>query len=198
MSHCETRERVARELEDVFRELDHRFELPADLLQWRPEYAGAWSIAEHLEHVCLANHFLLLTIGKGRDKARRRAAAEPVPEGESDLSPLAPIAVPGAFEWEVPNHMLPTGRREPAATRAELKNQRERAVELLAGMPNGEGRLCRVRMSVNSLGELDMYQWLYFLLQHARYHLALIRERIVGARRGNWRRPAGGGAPPRS
>lgn len=179
MAQCETQERVARELEEAFAELDRHCQLPPDMLQRRPEYLGAWTVAEHLEHVCLANHFLMLTITKGCDKARRRAAAEPVPEGESDLSPLAPIAEPGVFQWEVPTHMLPTGRRDPAATRAELKHQRERALELLAGMPNGEGRLCRIRMSVNSLGELDMYQWLYFLVQHAKYHLALIDERLL-------------------
>jgi hypothetical protein len=181
MTPCETQQRLARELEEAFARLDQRFELPPDILQWRREYTGAWSVAEHLEHVCLANHFLMLTITKGCAKARRRAAEEPVPEGESDLSPLAPIALPGAFPWEVPAHMLPTGRRNPAATRAELKNQRERTLELLAGMPNGEGRLCRIRMSVHSLGEIDMYQWLYFLVQHARYHLALVDEGISAA-----------------
>jgi hypothetical protein len=34
---------------------------------------------------------------------------------------------------------------------------------------------------VHSLGEIDMYQWLYFLVQHARYHLALVDEGISAA-----------------
>ena len=53
---------------------------------------------------------------------------------------------------------------------------------LLAVMPQGEGRLCTIRMSVNKAGWLDMYQWIYFLVQHASYHLALIDQRLNGNR----------------
>jgi len=35
-------------------------------------------------------------------------------------------------------------------------------------------------MSVNASGRLDMYQWLYFPAQHARYHLRLIAGRGSG------------------
>jgi hypothetical protein len=173
--HSMTTEAVGETVRQVFSRLDACFELPPEELGRRPDYTGAWSAAEQLEHVCLANHFLLLTITKGCGKARRRAAAGvQLPEGESDLARLAVIASPGAFDWSPPSHMVPTGMRELAELRAELRNQRDHCLELLAGMPGGEGRHCSIRMSVQGLGRLDMYQWLYFLAQHARYHLAMI------------------------
>jgi hypothetical protein len=42
----------------------------------------------------------------------------------------------------------------------------------LERLGNGVGALCRVTMTVNDLGKIDLYQWLYFLAQHARRHLA--------------------------
>jgi len=166
---------VGETVRQVFSQLDACFELPGEELGRRPDYPDAWSAAEHLEHVCLANHFLLLTITKGCGKARRRAAAgAQLPEGESDLALLASIASPGVFDWSPPSHMVPAGGRELAELRAELKSQRDHCLELLACVPSGEGRLCSIRMSVQGLGRLDMYQWLYFLAQHARYHLAMI------------------------
>jgi hypothetical protein len=183
MSQSSVNEAVESALQAAFRQLDACFDLQPSELEGCPEHQGAWSIAEHLEHVCLANHFLLLTIAKGCRKAAGRAAALPIPEGDSDLDLLAPVAVPGAFEWLPPSHMLPTGKRPLFELRPELHRQLAACLQLLAGMPRGEGRLCTVGMSVHGLGKLDMYQWLYFLAQHAAYHLAMI-ARLPGRGKG--------------
>ena len=177
MMESSTSETVAIALTQAFSELDACFDRPCRELESRPDRPDAWSIAEHLEHVCLANHFLLLTIEKGCRKALRRAAVVPIPEEESDLALLSPIASPGAFEWSPPSHMLPTGRRRPAELRAQLQSQRDTCLRFLADLPRGEGRLYSIRMSVHDLGRLDIYQWLYFLAQHARFHLTLISLR---------------------
>jgi hypothetical protein len=123
----------------------------------------------------------MLTIAKGCRIALKRSAAGGLGDGESDLEILAPVALPGAFDWDPPLHMIPKGERDLAEVREELKSQREQALSLLQAVPNGEGRLYSVRMSVHSLGRLDMYQWLYFLAQHARYHLVFM-ERQRGSR----------------
>ena len=170
-------ETVHDALVQMFSDLDAWCRRPPHELEARPGYPGAWSSAEHLEHVGLVNHFLLLTIGKGCAKALRRAGQVVPPEAESDLAPLVAIADPDAFPWSPPPHMLPTGGEEHAELRARLRGQCSRCLELLAGMPGGEGRLCTIRMSVHGLGRLDMYQWLYFLAQHGRYHLELLRRR---------------------
>jgi hypothetical protein len=169
-------ERVRNALTEVFCQLDVCFERDEEDLLFRPEYPGAWSVLEHLEHVSLTNHFLLLTIKKGCRISLRRAAGAALPEGESDLDLLAPVAVPGEFVWDPPGHMIPSGSRSAAGVRAELSLQRDECLELLGTMARGEGRLYSIRMSVNKLGRLDMYQWLYFLAQHARYHLRWMEE----------------------
>jgi len=174
MQHTSSTETVRAALLLMFSGLDAWFDRTLPELESRPDYAGAWSVAEHLEHVGLVNHYLLLTIGKGCARALRRAGRLPLPAAENDLLALLPIADPDAFDWSPPAHMVPTGAPKPAETRARLRSQRARCLELLAGMPAGEGRLCTVRMSVQGLGRLDMYQWLFFLAQHGRYHLALL------------------------
>jgi len=161
----------------TFTRLDTLCAKPAAYLHQRPAYPTAWTIAEHLEHVSLANHFLLLTIGKGTATALRRARTQSLPPGESDLARLAPIADPGAFPWEPPGHMIPTGTKPVAEVRSLLAAQHRECLGLLQRMAAGEGRLCSFRMSVYHLGLLDMYQWLYFLAQHGSWHLAFLTQR---------------------
>jgi hypothetical protein len=179
MSLPSSSEIVRVALMESFSGLDRWFERTDHELEALPDYPGAWSVVEHLEHVSLVNGFLLLTIAKGCGKALKRAGHQPTPETESDLAPLAAIADPEAFPWSPPAHMVPTGGQDPAELRALLGSQCRRCLELLAGMPNGEGRLCTVRMSVHDLGRLDMYQWLYFLAQHVRYHLTFLERRLA-------------------
>ena len=161
----------------TFTSLDILCAKPASYLHHRPAYPSAWTVAEHLEHVSLVNHFLLLTIAKGVATALRRALTQPVPPGESDLARLAPIADPGAFPWEPPGHMIPTGTKPVAEVRALLAAQHGECLELLQRVGTGEGRLCSFRMSVNHLEMLDMYQWLYFLARHGSWHLAFLAQR---------------------
>lgn len=164
-------------LDESFHGLDSWFDLPMERLGRRPSYPRAWTAAEHLEHVALVNHFLLLTIAKGVATALRRARTQAIPAGESDLLRLTPIADPDAFPWEPPGHMIPSGSMLPVEIRAKLTGQHDQCLNLLERMGQGEGRLCSFRMSVFSLGRLDMYQWLYFLVQHGRWHLKFMARR---------------------
>lgn len=164
-------------LVDIFARLDAWCARPAERLLYRPAYQDAWSVAEHLEHVALVNHFLLLTIGKGVATALRRARTQAIPAGESDLARLVSIGDPDAFPWEPPGHMMPRGAKQPEEVREVLELQLGQCLELLERMGRGEGRLCSFRMSVCDLGRLDMYQWLYFLARHGLWHLEFLARR---------------------
>ena len=59
-----------------------------------------------------------------------------------------------------------------------MSKQVQECLQILDEIKNGEGLLHTVRMSVQDLGKLDMYQWLYFLVQHAKRHIVEI-ERII-------------------
>ena len=63
-------------------------------------------------------------------------------------------------------------------------------LEILNRLDGGEGVLHQVRMSVNDSGRLDLYQWLYFLGQHARRHLSQMT-----ANKSEWQHQVGRAAP---
>lgn len=136
-----------------------------------------WTIAEILEHVTLTSHFLLLVIRHSTAKALKRAQTRPIPEGESNLENMTPVGHPDAFPWLRPDHMEPTGTKTSVEIQTKLREQKSECLALLEQMANGEGALVTVRMTVQELGKIDLYQWLYFLALHAQRHLVEI-ERI--------------------
>lgn len=67
--------------------------------------------------------------------------------------------------------MIPTGTVSSEDVRERVREQRRECLAILEQLGGGEGSLHGVRMSVNQSGKLDIYQWLYFLAQHARRHV---------------------------
>jgi hypothetical protein len=158
-------------LTSIFAEVDAWFDKPEDVRAFRPP-DGGWTVDEVLEHVTLTNHFLLLVIRKSTGKAMARATRQgPVTVGESDLRLLDPIGQRGSFAWSRPDHMVPTGRKSSDEVRSLMRDQVRECLDLLGRLSRGEGSLRRVRMSVNDCGRLGVYQWLHFLVLHARRHL---------------------------
>lgn len=168
---------VAQSLTDVFAAIDACFDLPAECRAYQPLDKG-WSIDEILEHITLTNHYLMLVIRRGRDKVLKRAQMQSVTGAESDLEPILHIGDPDTFPWVRPEHMEPTRTQSAQAVRQRMHHQGRECIDILNSMGNGEGSLHRVTMSVQSLGKLDLYQWLYFLAQHAHRHSVEI-ERIL-------------------
>ncbi len=171
MSHEQTIRTVQDTLCAVFAEVDAWFDRGEALLRFRPA-SGGWSVDQVLEHVTLADRFLMLTLRKWVVTAAQRARrGDSTPGGESDLGRLAVIGERGSFEWVRPEHMEPTGIPNSAEVRAVLHRQLGECLILLERIGGGVGALCRITMTVNGLGKIDRYQWLYFLAQHARRHL---------------------------
>lgn len=176
MSYQLTIDAVRHALKDAFAEVDSWFDRPEHVRRHVPG-SGGWSVEQILEHITLTNHFLLLVIRRWSEKALRKAErGEPLPEGESDLARLEVIGQRGSFRWMRPEHMEPTGVPSTPEVRDRMRDQERECQELLERMGKGEGALCRVSMSVAALGKIDLYQWLYFLAQHARRHLHQLQE----------------------
>ncbi|MEL7236671.1 MAG: DinB family protein, partial [Chloroflexota bacterium] len=115
-------------------------------------------------------------IRKGVVKAKKRAQTRSITATESDLDMINVIGDPDAFDWIRPEHMEPTGTPSLSSVRQSMTEQRDECLSLLRRMPDGEGSLYTVRMSVQELGKIDMYQWIYFLVQHAyRHHIEMLR-----------------------
>ena len=168
-------ERTSRDVRDtlccVFAEVDAWFDRDEALRAFQPA-SGGWSVGQVLEHVTLTNRFLMLTLRKYAAIAERRARrGDPLTIGESDLMRLEVIGERGSFGWLRPEHMEPTDMPSLNEVRATLQAQLGECLILLERLGGGTGALCRVTMTVNGLGKIDLYQWLYFLAQHARRHL---------------------------
>lgn len=173
MFHDKTISTVKKALITIFDELDTWFDKPVEVRAFKPS-PDEWSIDENLEHITLTSHFLLKVIRKGVVRSIKRAQNQIIPETESNLEVIEPIGINDSFYWHRPEHMIPTGEKPMSELRLLMREQQRECLDLLSQMPNGEGSLYLVRMSVNNLGKIDMYQWLYFLALHAKRHITQI------------------------
>jgi hypothetical protein len=136
---------------------------------------GIWTRLMVIEHVMLTNHFLLILIEKGTEKAidrsRNTDLGSIAQHYDLDTRLMEEIASPGVFKWEAPQHMRPSGNVAPEQLRAQLRDQLYRCLVVLDRLENGEGVNYKLTMSVNNLGKLDMYQYMFFLSLHIHRHL---------------------------
>ena len=168
---------INQKLTTAFDQLADWFGAPEPLRRYQPT-GGGWTIDEILEHVALTNHFLLILIEKATMKALRNAhgldLATELAARQSARARLDEISEPGAFKWMRPDHMAPQGLKSGAEVAVTLRQQLRQCQAVLARLPNGEGMLYRTTMSVNDLGKMDVYDFVYFLAKHAERHLAQI------------------------
>ncbi|WP_310392228.1 DinB family protein [Hymenobacter sp.] len=168
---------INQKLKTAFGQLAEWFAAPEDLRRYRPANSG-WTIDEILEHVALTNHYLLILIEKGTNKALKNAhgldLATELAARQSVRARLDEIGRPGAFTWMRPNHMAPGGLKSGPEVAATLQQQLQQCQAVLGRLPNGEGVLHRINMTVNELGKMDVYDFVYFLAKHAERHLAQI------------------------
>lgn len=171
--------KVRQTLEEVFASVDGWFEKPADIRAYRPQNGG-WSINQILEHVSLTSHFLLILIDKGARKALENAEkSDLAAELEAyvfDSTKLDEIGVYQSFDWIRPEHMEPTGQKPLAEVRATIQEQLQRCLTHLDNMPGGEGVLYKTTMTVNNLGKINVYEYMYFLAKHAERHIAQMQR----------------------
>jgi len=173
---------IRKELADVKRSLRPWFAEGKDCLAYRPA-DGGWSALQILEHIMLTSHFLLLLIDKASLKAVQRAQRMDVKADWTKyvLAPAAldAIGIHKSFSWIRPRHMEPSGNVSVAEIRERIDDQFTHCDELLRKLSNGEGTLCHITMTVNDIGKLDVYQYIYFLALHARRHLKQLEENKI-------------------
>ena len=149
------------------------------LKHYRPKDEG-WTILEILEHVALTSHFLLKLIDKGTEKALRNfkdlSVSKEADEFDFDLTKIATIGQHKSFAWIRPEHMEPTGTKNEVEIKDKLITQINRCLNQLERLKNGEGLLHKTTMTVNNLGKLNVYEYVYFLSKHAERHIQQIEE----------------------
>lgn len=164
---------LREEIDNTFRRLNNWMQ-EEEQLKFFKVNDECWSISQVLEHISLTNHYLLILIQKSAKKAFRKSTQVNL-EKELDqydfYNPdLELIGKADAFRWESPVHMVPEGRSSDDVTR-KLHSQNEQLLDILHQLKNGEGILHKTVMSVYQLGKLDVYQYIHFLVLHAKRHI---------------------------
>lgn len=161
-------------LEDTFSMIDNWFDKDVEIRSYRPENGG-WTINEILEHIGLTNHFLLILIDKGTKKSLNKVSSVDLQEElkgyQFQYNKLTEVGLHKSFEWIRPEHMDPKGDKSLPEVREQLKGQLSHCYETLEKLKNGEGCLYKTTMSVNNLGKIDVYEYIYFFAQHGQRHL---------------------------
>lgn len=171
--------KIKDELSKAFAVLFLCFEANDELLDYRPA-KGGWTIREVLEHVSITNHFLLILIRKGTAKAVEIAKDKNYDDlllnYDLDWDKLKMIGEHNSFKWNRPEHMEPKGTLSLNEIKSTLKEQMLECLSFLDQMPKGEGVLYKTMMSVNDLGKIDVYHYIYFLVQHINRHLTQMEK----------------------
>lgn len=166
-------------LYDSFHTVDLWFDKDPDLRKYKPANGG-WSIDEVLEHITLTNHFLLILISKAARKAKDNIhhlnLQEVLAHYRFDKDTLDEVGIYQSFYWIRPEHMEPTGTKCLEEIRAVLSRQLAECMGTLDLLPEGEGVLDKTTMTVNNLGKIDVYQYLYFLAKHAERHVEQMKR----------------------
>ena len=154
------------------------FDKPAAMRAYKP--TTGWSIDEVLEHITLTNHYLLLLIEKASIKAKKRYEATGKINDEGNysarLSRIDTVGVHLSFAWIRPGHMEPKGDVKHEDVRRTMRAQFSRCLEILDALKDGEGALAKTTMTVNDLGKLDVYEYIYFLAMHAKRHITQMKK----------------------
>ena len=170
-------------LRETFAAVDAWFDQPTGLRAYQPA-DGGWTIDEVLIHIGLTNHYLLILIEKGTAKALQNTrgldlAAE-LAAYQLPREKLSAIDVLHAFDWVRPDHMEPHNYPKPLfEARQQLHEQLAQTLACLDRLANGEGLLYHTTMTVNGLGKINVYEYIYFLAQHAHRHLTQMQENAV-------------------
>lgn len=155
------------------------FNLNTKIKEYKPNDNG-WSINEILEHIALTSHFLLILIDKGSDKALRNINKESIEEllqkEEFNLDRIEKIGIHKSFDWIRPEHMEPTGQKSDLEIKDQLISQLNRCLTKLELLKNGEGLRYKTTMTVEGLGKINVYEYIYFLSQHAKRHIQQMKE----------------------
>jgi uncharacterized damage-inducible protein DinB len=128
-----------------------------------------WSAAETLEHITLAEDFLLLN---AKDKIMK-APAGTADRDTAKIDALVLAMVPDRTQKrQAPGPLVPTGRWTPAETLDHFLKSRAQTVEFLESTPD-----LREHVADSPLGQpMDAYEWLLFIAAHSQRHTKQILE----------------------
>jgi DinB superfamily len=128
-----------------------------------------WSVAETLEHITLAEDFLLLN---AKDKIMK-APAGAADRDTAKIDAMVLAMVPDRTQKrQAPGPLVPTGRWTSAETLDHFLKSRVQTIAFLESTPD-----LRAHVADSPLGQpMDAYEWLLFIAAHSQRHTKQILE----------------------
>jgi uncharacterized damage-inducible protein DinB len=129
-----------------------------------------WSVAETLEHIALAEDFLMQNI----TEKIMKAPAGPADRDTAKLDTMILAAVPDrSTKRQAPGPLVPTGRWTPAETLDHFQKSRANTIAFLQATPD-----LRAHASAENPFQqpMDAYDWLLFIAAHSERHTKQILE----------------------
>lgn len=170
---------IKSHLKLTFDEVDNWFNTDKITLEYIPVSNG-WSVHQILEHIYLTNFYLLILIDKGVKKAirndKRLDLKFELENYSFDKATMEKVGEYGAFIWMRPEHMEPKGEMDLTEIRSLISQQFQLCLNYLELMKNGEGLLYKTTMTVNDLGKINVYEYIYFLSLHAQRHIVQMKN----------------------
>jgi DinB superfamily len=128
-----------------------------------------WSIAEVLEHITLAEDFILQNITTKIMQAPAGAADRDIAKIDAAVVAMVPDR---SHKAQAPGPLVPTGRWTPSATLDHFLSSRAKTMAYLESTPD-----LREHVVDSPLKQpLDAYEWLLFISAHSERHTKQILE----------------------
>jgi hypothetical protein len=160
--------KIRTELTQAFDQLFDVFTIREDVLYYQPINDG-WSIHQVLEHLLLANYFLLRIANKQVDRAFQLATVTDVNKAKEyrlDVVTLNRMGLTGSYIWVPQRFTEPAGEMPLLELKMVLHDQLSRSLSLL----KNETALKAI-INTQEPGRIDALHYLYFLAQHIQRHL---------------------------
>lgn len=166
--------KIRIELRQAFQQIQDVFAIREDILFYKPADEG-WSINEVLEHVLLANYFLLRIVNKQVAKdmlvAKQTKSGNTTANYSLNMTKLKAMEVTGSYVWVPKRYTEPAGEVPLLQLRMALHDQMVESLTIL----NSKQAMEAIAETYEA-GKVDALHYLYFMVKHIQRHLEQIRK----------------------
>lgn len=166
--------KIRMELITTFNQVLDVFTIREDVLYYKPSNDG-WSIYQVLEHIMLANHFLLRIVDKQAERALHVAGSfgqtHSAKSYSLDVNKLKRMELAGSYVWVPQQYTDPAGDMPLLQLKMTLHDQINRCLGILQNK-----RLMEAIIRTHEATKTDALHYLYFLVQHMQRHLQQVQR----------------------
>jgi uncharacterized damage-inducible protein DinB len=164
---------IRTELTSAFNRMLDVFAVREDVLYYQPSNGG-WSMYQVLEHVMLANHFLLRIVNKQAERAMQLAGMvnkRNTMNYALDRNKLKRMELTGSYIWVPQQYTEPAGDMPLLQIKMTLHDQLSESLALLK-----DNKALEAIEATYVAGKIDALHYLYFLVQHMQRHLGQVER----------------------